>query len=62
MPNEDLAKVEYLGDGLYAEYDGEQVRLFASDGDTTTNEVFLDSATLRAFLHFIEAVREKNGR
>jgi len=55
-------KPEYLGDGLYAEYDGWQVRLFASNGETTTNEVFLDPAVLRAFIHYVEVIRQNNGR
>lgn len=61
-PHEPLPTPEYLGDGLYAEYDGWQIRLFASNGIGTTNEVFLEPDVLRAFLKYVQAVREKNGR
>jgi hypothetical protein len=37
----------YLGDGLYAEYDGLQVRLYTSDGIRETNEVFLEDFVLQ---------------
>lgn len=43
----------YLGDGLYAEDDGYQVRLFTQEG----NEVFLDGSVLEALLKFIEKSR-----
>jgi hypothetical protein len=48
----------YLGDGLYAEWDSFQFRLFASNGVHVTNEVFLDRDVLRAFLEFVEQVRK----
>ncbi len=45
----------YLGDGLYASFDGYQVRLRAprEDGD---HEVFLEASTLKAFLQFLDAL------
>jgi hypothetical protein len=46
----------YLGDGLYASWDGWQIRLRAprEGGD---HEVFLeDGLTLRAFLEFLDAL------
>lgn len=33
----------YLGDGLYAEHGGYQVRVYASDGERVHDEVFLDA-------------------
>ena len=39
----------YLGDGLYASFDGYQVRLRAPR-DGVDHEVFLESSTLKAFL------------
>ena len=43
----------YLGDGLYASFDGWQVRLRAprENGD---HEVFLEQLTLQAFLRFLD--------
>jgi hypothetical protein len=46
----------YLGDGLYASFDGYQIRLRAprEGGD---HEVFLeDGLTLQAFLEFVDAL------
>jgi hypothetical protein len=60
MPTDELAKPEYLGDGLYAEYDGHQIRLFASDGETTTDEVFLDLSVQLAFIRYIESIRSRS--
>lgn len=40
----------YLGDGLYYQFDGFQVRLFASNGVSVYNEVFLELPVLRALL------------
>jgi hypothetical protein len=44
----------YLGDGLYASFDGYQFALWASreDGD---HVVYLDPGVLKAFLAFIKA-------
>ena len=47
----------YLGDGLYADYDGFQIRLWASDGVTMTNEVFLDPYVLQNLIIFAERLR-----
>lgn len=43
----------YLGDGLYASYDGYQIRLRAprENGD---HEVFLEDGVLIRFLEFVE--------
>ena len=38
----------YLGDGLYAEYDGHQIRLFTPQGE----EVFLDTSTFWDLLEY----------
>lgn len=38
----------YLGDGLYAQHDGYQIRVWASNGVETTNEVFFEPETFKA--------------
>lgn len=48
----------YLGDGLYAYFDGFQIELYASDGRTKTDQVYLDGDTLQAFLRYVEKVKE----
>ena len=47
----------YLGDGLYASFDGFQFRLWTQRGDGT-HEVFLESSVLEAFEAFVSVVRE----
>ena len=49
------AEETYLGDGLYASFDGWQIRLRAPriEGD---HEVFLEPATLDAFKRYIAKV------
>jgi hypothetical protein len=46
---------EYLGDGLYASFDGYQVRLRAPR-DGGDHEVYLDAATLQAFMQFLDGL------
>lgn len=50
----------HLGDGLYAEYDGYQIKLWA-DRDGMRHEVYLDSGTALSFLEYVEVLR-KTGR
>lgn len=46
----------YLGDGLYAEHQGYQVRVYASNGVRTSDEVFLELPALKRLVEFL---REK---
>lgn len=52
-PNETV----YLGDGLYAEFDGWQIELYASDGIHKTNQVYLEPTVLAAFNRYVDALR-----
>jgi len=47
----------YLGDGLYASFDGYQIELYAHNGIRKTSSVYLDGQVLVAFLRFVEAVK-----
>jgi hypothetical protein len=51
----------YLGDGLYASFDGWQIELYASNGIQKTSSVFLDSDTLAAFLKYVDRLQESVG-
>jgi hypothetical protein len=54
QPARVLRQPEYLGDGAYVrlnEYG--QVVLFTSDGDHTTNSVYLEPEVLRAFKEWL---------
>ena len=46
----------YLGDGLYAKFDGRQFEIYASDGFRKTNRVFLEPDVLAAFIRYIHRV------
>ena len=47
----------YLGDGLYAAFDGWQIELYASNGIKKTNQVYLEPAVLGAFLRYIDTLK-----
>jgi len=49
----------YLGDGLYASFDGWQIKLRAPRGFEGDHEVFLEPEVLIEFLLFIEQIRKK---
>jgi hypothetical protein len=51
----------YLGDGLYASFDGWQIELYASNGIQKTSSVFLDPDTLAAFLKYVERLQQSIG-
>jgi hypothetical protein len=51
-----MSDLEEFGDGLYASFDGYQVKLRAPR-DGGDHEVFLDPSTLQAFLEFVDAVK-----
>ncbi len=48
----------YIGDGLYAHSDGYQIRLFASDGLSILEQVFLESNTVAVFLKYVEQLNK----
>ena len=50
----------YLGDGVYAKYDGYQIELMANDHMNPTDRIYLDSSTLTSFLKFIDEIKENN--
>jgi hypothetical protein len=52
-----MNKTVYLGDGLYAKYDGYHVVLMANSSISPTNTVYLDDNVLTAFLKYIVDVK-----
>ena len=51
----------YLGDGLYAQFDGWHIRLTAEDGINVLygkKEVFLEPNVLEAFLLYVEQIKK----
>ena len=52
-----INKARYLGDGLYAKFDGYSVALLAPDPEFPTDSVYLEPEVLSAFLSFIEELK-----
>ena len=52
---------EYLGDGLYADFDGYQIILAANDrvGGNPTDKVALEPGVVRSFNIYVESLRKK---
>jgi hypothetical protein len=52
---------EYLGDGLYADFDGYQIILAANDRvcGRPTDKVALEPGVISAFNRYIKGLREK---
>lgn len=48
---------EYLGDGLYVDFDGWQVRLWADRGPDGLSEVYLEPDVLVSFLRYVEKLK-----
>ena len=55
-------KKEYLGDAVYAEFDGWQIKLTTSNGLYNTNEIFLEPAVLRALLNYVRRICNEQRR
>lgn len=56
----------YLGDAVYASYDGYYIKLTTEDGRDETNVIILDPEVLTAFVRFVERItggkfQEKTG-
>lgn len=43
---------DYLGDGVYAIYDGAGITLCANDYEYPTDKIYLESTTLKALYNF----------
>lgn len=48
----------YLGDGLYASFDGWQIELYAWNGEEKNNHVYLEPTVLAAFLRYVESLKK----
>lgn len=49
---------QYLGDGLYAEFDGYQIALKANSPTHPTDVVYLEPSVYENLLKFVEQLRE----
>lgn len=60
MRDHEVPQETYLGDGLYALFDGYAIRLRAPRYATQDHWISLDPEVLEEFLKFVSAVRERN--
>lgn len=50
----------YLGDSVYADFDGWQVKLTTEDGgEIPSNVIYLEPAVVEAFLQYIERLKNQ---
>lgn len=49
---------EYLGDGLYGDFDGYQYVLAANNGIHDTDVVYLEPEVLKKFLKYVEFIEQ----
>ena len=54
MPTDARSDARYLGDGVYASYDGYQLKLFTHNGISTIHTIFLDPGVLQALQLFMK--------
>ena len=49
----------YLGDGVYASFDGYQIWLKTSNGYETTNEIAMESEVIQNLFEYIENLKKR---
>jgi hypothetical protein len=47
----------YLGDSVYASFDGYQITLYTDNGDGPENEVILEPPVVEALLLFLDSLK-----
>jgi hypothetical protein len=52
-----MIRRQYLGDGVYADFDGYHIVLTTSDGQSITNRIALEPPVLAALGHYVEQLR-----
>ncbi len=58
--NREQWKSEYLGDGLYAAFDGYQIWVMSSNGIEVLDEVAFEPSTLSALLRYADKFYKRN--
>jgi len=51
-----ISEPVYLGDGLYAEFDGYQIEVYASNGVGKSDRVYFERAVAAAFIAYVKQV------
>ena len=55
------ADKRYLGDGLYADWDGQRLIVTAENGIEATDTIYLETETWAALVDYIDGLRAKAG-
>lgn len=50
---------QYLGDGLYVTFDGYQLEVFASNGISTSNVIYMEPEVFAALLSYVKHLGER---
>lgn len=50
---------QYIGDGVYVDFDGYAIILTTENGISVTNTIYLEPVVVKSFINFVEAL--KNG-
>jgi hypothetical protein len=57
---ENHANKDYIGDGVYAIFDGYGVWLHANDLDAPSDRIYLEPSVMKALANFYERQRNEN--
>lgn len=49
----------YLGDSVYADYDGYMIKIYTNNGLGPENEIYLEPRTLEMLIHFSKRCIER---
>ena len=61
MTPRNLSSKIYLGDAVYAEWEGPMLKLTTSDGVQDTNTIYLEDFVLADLKRFLQASQDKGG-
>ena len=59
---DNMSNKQYLGDGVYADYDGYMLILTTEDGENILNTIYLEPEVYVALVRYVEYLRQKNMR
>lgn len=58
MNNDDRKFKQYLGDGIYVQFDGYELTLTTHNGMVTTNTIVLETQVYTALVKFVESLKK----
>jgi hypothetical protein len=59
LDQEEKMTKEYIGDGVYVDFDGFQLRLTTEDGYNATNTIYLEPNVYEHLVAYVERLKEK---